>query len=271
MKKYLFSFLILILFTAFSDANAQNDVRVKCNNITMNVTSGNVHCYQTESSIPISGTPTKEALVNAQIANTAIHFSDFDSISSSIKPEVIFYPVEELGTASFSLLDISFTLSDKISRVKAGTLPAGSFFSADSENTAALPESEINLGENLQVINFGGFQSAGSMIPFLPCQSGEPSFSALSELIENEYASGMRAVLSFEGQIAANGSASNLYYTWQGMSKNGKYYISAVFPLRSQLLDSQSAATIDREHYDGNELQPSLAQLDFFIRSIVIE
>ena len=253
MKKTLFLICILTLFCMVPVVQGQ-DVRVKCRDFSMNTTSANVHCYQIEENIPAPFDAQPEEVEKAQIASTSIFFSDFAPINSSIEPQVTFYLADDLSRASLSFLSIEMALTDMINNIKSTDVAIESI-----TNTL------------LQSAPEGGDSSGSGSFPFLPYQAKNPTVTALPEFIEFEGGSGIRTITAFVPQITANGNNSNIYYSWQGISDDGQYYISAVFPLRSLTLDGKSASDIDWAHFDGQDLQPSLNQLDSYIRSIVIE
>ena len=264
MKKTLFLICMLTLLSIVPVVQGQ-DVRVKCRNFTMNTTSGNVHCYQIEDNIPaLMDTP--EELEKAQIANTAIYFSDFGALNSSIEPQVTFYSVDDLSRASFSFLTLVMTLTDQTNNLKTGDVAVESIIEAASDID---PVTDIEEDDG-ELLTDGGFFTPDGL-PFLPFQSSKQTVTALPAFLEFNGGSGIRTITAFDSQISANGGNSNIYYSWQGVSDDGQYYISAVFPLRSLTLDGKSASDIDWAHFDGQDLQPSLNQLDSYIRSIVIE
>ena len=230
--------MLLLFVIGISQVSAQDNVRVKCRQFTMNVTSDNVKCYQTleNSSLPIDA--SDEDVANAQVANTALYFTDFENIKSPIAPQVTFYLVDDLGKTSFTFLNAVMNLTDITNNLNSGYMTSDSI---DIE------------------------------IPFLPYQTAARTVSVLPQKVDFNGGSGIRTIVSFSDQISANASSSNLYYSWQGINERGNYYISAVFPLRSTVLDGKSAGDVDWGTYDGQELQPSLNRLDFYIRSIVIE
>ena len=174
----------------------------------------------------------------AQIANTAIYFTDFELINNDIAPQVTFYAIEDLGRTSFSLLDPVMTLTDLNNNIKTGDLSVDSVLDS---------------------------------IPFLPYQAKQKTIAALPSFLECEGGSGIRSITAFDQTLSASGSRSNIYYSWQGLSDDGLYYISAVFPLRSASLDGRSISDVDWNSLNSSDFQPSIEQLDYYIRSIVIE
>ena len=233
---FLLTAMFILLFAA--PVSSQNNIRVSCRSFTMNVPSENVHCYQIEDNIPVTDGASPEEIARAQIASTSIYISDFLVSGSVIEPQVTFYLLDDLAKTSFSLLDPAMRLSEMISNLQAGDI------TADSLNEE---------------------------IPFLPFQAEPITIQALPALISCINGTGLRTVTAFQEQIKSNGNESNLYYSWQGLSDDGKYYISAVFPLRSVSLDGKSVSSVEWNESVLSDLLPSLDQLDYYISSIVIE
>ncbi len=238
MKRMLFILMDVLLLYSIIPAAAQENVRVKCNNFTMNVPSDNIHCYQVDGNIPLADDASPAEFVNAQIANSSIYFSDYESKAAELEPQVTFYLIDDLTKTSFGLLDVSLKLSDDIASISSGSSSVEALYKESS---------------------------------FLPYQIKDRAVNILPEFLTFENGSGIRTVTGFDDAIRASNTDSNLYYSFQGISTDGRYYISAVFPLESPGLNGQSAADTDWSRADGSDFRPSLKELDYYIRSIVIE
>lgn len=236
-KKYIPLICLFFIFINLSHAAAQGNIRVKCNQFTMNVPSSNIHCYQVDQNIILDEGATPDDIENAQVANTSIYFTDYEYNRSKISPQVTFYLIDDLSKTSLDLFDRTLDLSDIINNIK-------SEFSTVEENR--------------------------DIIPFLPYQANYPTLKALPTKIDFANGTGIRYITSFEDKLSTN-SNINLYYTWQGLSDDGLYYISAVFPLRSVKLNGQSASSLNPDQIDATDFEPSLKELDYYVQSIVIE
>lgn len=228
---------LLLIFASVSFAEAQ-DIRVKCNQFTMNVISENTRCYQVDDNIVLDQGASPEALENSQTANTAIYFLDLEYTNSKIQPQVTFYRVDDLGQTSFDLLDSSLALSDIINNLKS---------------------------------SYTTVEVAYQNVPFLPYQAAERTVNILPAQIDFANGTGIRTIVSFSDTISSGSSNFNLYYSWQGLSDDGVYYISAVLPVRSVTLDGKSVSAVDWSKVDGADFVPSLEQLDYYMHSIVID
>ena len=252
-KLSFFVIALMICLAAVSIAGAQDGVRVKCDRYTMNVPSLNARCYQIDMNIPVAENQatdnndpdevtlvaaSPEDLAKAQVASTAVYFSDYSSMLSDIAPQVTFYRVDDLGRTSFSLMEIALRIFDVINNINAG------FATADS----VLDE-----------------------VPFLPYQAAERTVNVLPEKLDFENGSGIRTIVSFRDTLYAGIGNSNLYYSFQGITSDGNIYVSAVFPLESASLNGRTAAGVDWNSLSASDFRPGLDELDFYIRSIVIE
>ena len=239
MSKFSFFMItLMICLAAVSIAGAQDAIRVKCDRFTMNVPSINVRCYQIDTNIPAAEDASPEEIAKAQIADTAIYFSDYDSIVSAIAPQVTFYQLDDLGRTSFSLLDIGLHISDIMNNVNA---------------------------------DYASAESVLDELPFLPYQAAGRTVNALPLKLDFESGSGIRTITSFSDTIFSGSGNSNLYYSFQGITDGGITYVSAVFPLESSVLNGRAASEIDWNSISSSDFHPGLDELDFYIRSIVIE
>ena len=238
MKKLLTTIVLILLTAAASSAFAQNDVRVKCGNFTMNVLSENTHCYQTKENNPLPENAEPQDLASAQIANTTIYLSDLESFGTGIEPQVTFYLLDDLMKTSFTLLNPVMNLRDLLENIRGG------YTTIDSVTTP---------------------------VPLLPMQVKEQTAAALPQIIDFESGSGLRTVVAYSDPISSGMGSTELYYSWQGVSADNNYYISAIFPLVNNNLNGKAVSAADWQNIPASDFQPSLDQLDYFVRSIVIE
>ena len=219
-------------------APAQEQVRVKCDRFTINVPSSNARCFRTDGNIPAPADAAPEEIEAAQVANTAIAFIDFERVSSWISPQVTFYTIDDLTKTSFDLLDIASNLSDMINNINA---------------------------------EYTTVQDVYQSVPFLPYQSKERTVNILPEKLDFAGGSGIRTVTVFGDTVNSASSDVNLYYSFQGISSDGNMYISAVFPIRSTTLNARPVSEISWGEVLGNDFVPTIAELDYYVKSIVIE
>jgi hypothetical protein len=90
--------------------------------------------------------------------------------------------------------------------------------------------------------------SAMSNLPFLPMWNAAQMFSANVEYIDFQNGSGLRYLTMF-GQAIYPIDNMNLFYTFQGITDDGRYYISAVLPVINGGLPNDGASLLD--DYEG--------------------
>lgn len=126
-----------------------------------------------------------------------------------------------------------------------------------------------------------------NQLPFLPYANAGPVFHALEERISNQTHSGIRYLTQYTQSYAgiANGQ---VFYTYQGFSADGRYYISAWLPIDSSILEGKNEILnlnqfdqMPEDYYkfrakevasfilqDGGVITPNLEALDALIRSL---
>jgi hypothetical protein len=87
-----------------------------------------------------------------------------------------------------------------------------------------------------------------SDLPFLPIWPAAQIFSAKIEYIDFQNGSGLRYLTMF-GQAVYPIDNKNLFYTYQGITDDGRYYISAVLPVINGGLPNDGASLLD--DYEG--------------------
>lgn len=87
-----------------------------------------------------------------------------------------------------------------------------------------------------------------SDLPFLPIWPAAQMFSANVEYINFQNGSGLRYLTMF-GQAVYPIDNKNLFYTYQGITDDGRYYISAVLPVINAELPNDGASLL--EDYEG--------------------
>ena len=130
-------------------------------------------------------------------------------------------------------------------------------------------------------------QAEGSL-PFLPPFNAAQVFHLLEQRLDSEHNSGIR-YLTLYSQALVGVDNYDIFYTYQGLSADGRYYIASVLPINSTLLsyDQLTQAeletiAIDYEAYlnsmtdmigedNGASLTPTLAALDALMMSLTIQ
>lgn len=126
---------------------------------------------------------------------------------------------------------------------------------------------------------------AEGSLPFLPPFNAAQVFHVLEQRLDSEHNSGIR-YLTLYSQALVGVDNYDIFYTYQGLSADGRYYIAAVLPINSTLLSNEELTqaeletiAIDYEAYltsmtdtlrevNGASLTPTLAALDAMMMSL---
>ena len=125
-------------------------------------------------------------------------------------------------------------------------------------------------------------------LPFLPPFNAAQVFHVLEKRLDSDQNSGIR-FLTLYSQAYVGIDNYDLFYTYQGISANGSYYIAAVLPINSSLLSNEELAQLELETIAGDyeayitskkdlliidnglSLTPTLAALDAMMTSIICQ
>lgn len=124
-------------------------------------------------------------------------------------------------------------------------------------------------------------------MPFLPWLNASQTFCAQPQLIDFNSGKGVR-YLTFYAQGPTPALESQVFYTFQGLTGDGKYYISASFPVNSGIfpseppagqvnpdpnafLDEMKGQLAQLNSLEPSRFSPSLSVLDELVSSIRIE
>lgn len=128
-----------------------------------------------------------------------------------------------------------------------------------------------------------------SQLPFLPMWNAAQVFSAKVEYFDFQNGSGLR-YLTMYGQALYPVDNQNLFYTYQGITFDGRYYISAIMPVMHMTLPHDGGSEIEDwddffenwepyindtilwlEEQDPGAFTPNLILLDEMMSSIHID
>lgn len=143
--------------------------------------------------------------------------------------------------------------------------------------------------DRLKTILAGQPASIQGGIPFLPAWNAGEVFHSNIKYVNFQNGTGIR-YLSMYAQAIAPVNNNALFYSFQGITSDGKYYISMVMPVRhpdlrensdltqqewddlSNHYDTYLAQQIDMlNNYPNSSFSPGLDQLDLIVASIKIE
>ncbi len=218
-----------------------------------------------------------------------ISFSYDPAIASGINPTTIqgqnlgadFMPGETYPTY-YEFTFINYAVGEHFHTPKIMVYPIQEY--------RAISQQAADIITNLQT-TLANHPSAGinSWLPFLPMWNAGQVFTAQSNYFEFVNGSGVRYLTMF-AQAVYPVDNQNLFYTYQGMTADGNYYISAVLPITNPILPAKGEDIITNwdDFYNGwetyllntvrelgeqpaNSYTPSLEHLDQMMASFKIE
>lgn len=233
MKKIVFTFMIICLFIITPAVLAQNP-RVQCSNLSvtieMEAPSENAECLTVMNS---ESAPQGASLMQAKISSAAVVLNDYRR-ENKISPEAAAFTINGLSAVNAEIYQKAVDITNMLNAANSG----------------------------------GGIGAISAPIPFLPYQDKTQLLVALPELINFESVSAVRFITAY-GDPGNQVSNNNLFYTVQGVTQDGKYYLSITIPISSpQLSAPVDPATFDWNSIGADSWQPSLNELDQLTRSI---
>jgi hypothetical protein len=154
-------------------------------------------------------------------------------------------------------------------------------FPRQLEELQSLLESETNLAERC---NQDSPRSGALTLPFLPWMNSVQVFCAQPQYVEFSGGRGIRYLTSFSQGILPVVDSS-VFYTFQGLSQDGVFYFSAIFPVLTGIFPFEAhppvegqqpqnvtiAQLIELNSQSEDLFQPALGQLDALVESLNVE
>ena len=155
--------------------------------------------------------------------------------------------------------------------------------------TELLPDFIPGRVSDLQTLIGGG--AAGDSLPFLPVFNAAQTFHAQYQVIPFVSGSGIR-YLTLYAQYFAPVNNHDLFYTYQGLTSDGQYWVSAILPINNPILPANAdnpPSGVSWEEFSNNydpyiadmiaqlnaqpqdAYTPSLGLLDALVASITIQ
>jgi hypothetical protein len=145
-----------------------------------------------------------------------------------------------------------------------------------------------NLAEMYTVLGIQPAAGISQNLPFMPFWNAAQIFTAKSAYFDFQSGSGLR-YLTMYGQALYPIDNTNLFYTYQGVTSDGLYYVSAILPVTNPGLPADGNSTIDDwetfinlwdsyisqavmflEDWTPESYNPQLALLDAMMQSLSI-
>lgn len=194
----------------------------------------------------------------------------------------------EMKPAHLEFTLTSYQLQDKFQKPKLYIYPAQEF-AADSGAAESI--------RRLQSILLNAAPLAAENLPFVPFFNAGQVFAAQMQIVQFQNGSGVRFLTEY-AQSFATINNHELFYHFQGLSDDGKYYIIAILPVTAPILaaDEKPDSLVPTEgvpfpgyddpnadfvgYYNAvteklnalteDDFQPSLSVLDALIRSMSV-
>jgi hypothetical protein len=235
---------------------------------------------QTQPTEPVASTTPPD------VSYEGISFSYDEALASGVDSETV--PGEEDGASLWTAYPTYFHFSlegyplpDSFHRPEISVYPLPEYI--------ALAADVETITDDLKQI-LASQSAGGEYIPCLPFYGGAPFFQAQVEYLDFEGGSGVR-FLSMYGQSAYVLSNQDLFYAFQGITDDGRYFISGVLPVANPILPDNAGEDTpeDWESFidnfgayraeTGSQLDdqspssftPTLAQLDAIFESLQID
>lgn len=194
------------------------------------------------------------------------------------------WPSWEIAPAHLQFKLTGYQLQDKFLEPQILVYPAGEY--------AQLNQAAADQIQRLKALLAGAALSEDAM-PIVPAFNAGPIFAAHMQLLDFQSGGGVRMVTQY-AQYLAPVNNHELFYHFQGLTDDGKYYIIAVLPVSSSILaeDDKLDAPVppggvpapstgpDAAYYAAvtsaldamypDSFNPSLFQLDTLVKSIAV-
>jgi hypothetical protein len=121
-------------------------------------------------------------------------------------------------------------------------------------------------------------------IPLLPLINAAQVFHAQVKYLNFQNGSGVRFITHYTQEVVGRLTKDNIFYTFQGLTEDGAYYIAAFFPisaagLNDEMVDedweaAQAHLAEDIQYLDSlssDEFEPDLDLLDDIVQSLIVD
>ncbi len=149
--------------------------------------------------------------------------------------------------------------------------------------TELMPDAIPGRVSSLQALTAGG--AIGDGLPFLPLFNAAQMFHAQYRVVPFQNGNGIRYLTEF-AQYFAPINNHDIFYTYQGLSNDGLYWVTAIFPINNAILppnsdnppagiennyDSYTSGIADQLNAQtADSFTPTLTLLDALVGSITI-
>jgi hypothetical protein len=179
---------------------------------------------------------------------------------------------------------VDYPLEGTLQKPRISVFPAKEFAQMDTSCAKAnidgleniLKTGRVSLAEPLPCV------FVSDSLPFLPDQHAAQVFHAQEKILSFQNGSGIRYITDYSQAHYPDINSKEVFYTFQGLSSDGQYYVSVILPISLASLDGVQNPESD-DAYPGyvstmkdlinrtdNAFTPSLESLDALIESLNI-
>jgi hypothetical protein len=147
--------------------------------------------------------------------------------------------------------------------------------------TSQLAKGQI---EALQALLKDRPRAPENAIPLLPLINAAQVFHAQVQYLDFQSGSGVRFITQYSQEVVGRLTNQNIFYTFQGLTRDGKYYVAAFFPITASGLSdalvqedwsaAQAHLAEDIRHLNSlssRDYKPDLEVLDSLIESLLVQ
>jgi hypothetical protein len=228
--------------------------------------------------------PTEPPAVVANVTCSELSFYLDPLLASGYNCETVPATTEGIGiTPQYTNLTLQgYVLADKFWDAHISILPVAQY-------VALLPDSIPGQVVALQLLIGGG--PAGDSLPLLPVFNAAQVFHAQYQVLPFGNGGGIRFITLY-AQYFAPINNHDLFYTYQGLTSDGLYWVSAILPINNAILPVNADTMpggVSQEEFAANypsyltditnqlnsqtsaSFTPTLAALDALVASIMIQ
>ena len=215
---------------------------------------------------PTSGIPVSYQGISFIIPTTLANATTQDAVPASqglvMWPEHIQFTLEE------------YPLKDKAFEPQISVFPVAEYAQMSNEAEAMIAALQSLVA--LQQV------SSSDVLPFLPEPRAQQMLHAQEKFITFENGNGIRYITEYS-QAAFPNISGDMFYTFQGLTDDGKYYVSIRLPIElpqlTGVLVPENAdqypgyltSTIELLNHKDNAFTPSLEVLDVLVQSLQVQ
>lgn len=176
-----------------------------------------------------------------------------------------------------------YPLQDTAYQPQILIFPANEYQQMSKDPASSEYDARTMIGSLQSILSTQRFPLQGYYLPALPDQHARQIFHAQETILSFKNGNGIRYITEYSQAAFPAFGGRDMLYTFQGLTNDGKYYVSVMMPINLAGLEPMpdSAAnpaqypgylmkTISQINQAGNQFNPSLESLDALVQSLLI-